>query len=181
MTEKIHSPSDSWPFPPVFVINVIFNTFLWESRVLQEAAVQQIVLLPVPPGCCFQQEWETVITGKRNASKQILVVVDIMGLKDKCIILVAYKDAAQSQGRRGSSFNSYFVLICFRTRVLWWLNETDSKSNYSPFPVQGLLAESRILCLFSCWQPLSNANCASKKWKSDSCYTGQRGKKGKEQ
>lgn len=40
--------------------------------------------------------------------------------------------------------NSCFVLTCFRTRVLWQLNETDSRSCNSPFPVQScLLAENR--------------------------------------
>lgn len=44
----------------------------------------------------------------------------------------------------GSSFNSCLLLTCFRTRVLWWLNETGSRSNYSPFPAQScLLAENR--------------------------------------
>lgn len=80
----------------------------------------------------------------KNANKQIQAVIYIMGLKDKCIILVRYKDAAWSQGQGGSSFNSCFVLTCFRTRVLWWLNETGSRSNYSPFPVHSCLpAENR--------------------------------------
>lgn len=35
----------------------------------------------------------------KNANKQIQAVIYIMGLKDKCIILVGYKDAAWSPGQ----------------------------------------------------------------------------------
>lgn len=45
-------------FFQVFIMKVIRGTSLQKSRVLQEtaAAIQQIVLLPVSPGCCCQQQ-----------------------------------------------------------------------------------------------------------------------------
>lgn len=53
MTEKRQSLR-LLTFSPAFVIKGFFDT-LQKSRVLQEAAVQQIVLLPVSP-TCFQRE-----------------------------------------------------------------------------------------------------------------------------
>lgn len=102
MTEKRHKFQSLrfLTFFPVFVIKVILDT-LQKSRVLQEdaAAVQQISTLTCVSRMLLSTRMRNSNIRERNANKEILAVVYIMGLKDTCIILVAYKDTAWSQGQ----------------------------------------------------------------------------------
>lgn len=103
MTEKRHKfqPLRFLTFFPVFVIKVNLDTSLQKPRVLQEdaAAVQQIGTLTCVSRMLLSTRMRNSNIKERNANKEILAVVFIMGLKDTCIILVAYKDAAWSQGQ----------------------------------------------------------------------------------